>query len=162
LEYAVAVVLLKLGIPVVYRSLEFVPAKERNDTFKEGELDLVFNHAGSLWVVDCKDKIRQQDKFEKARKELIREGIAQGRADDILQELRAEIEQKDKKILREDLQQILEVGGIQGRILAVRSTGLRPDVEEYARSRRPRIEIIYKNELEPRLRALLFPQSPPR
>ena len=55
LEYGVAVMLLRLGVPQVYRSVEFKPNVYSQLT--EGELDLVFNWNGRLWVVDCKDKV---------------------------------------------------------------------------------------------------------
>src|SRR4029077_5581472 len=54
LEYGAAVMLLRTGPQQVYRSVELKP--HVYSQFTEGELDLVFNWNGRLWVVDCKDK----------------------------------------------------------------------------------------------------------
>jgi len=52
LEYGTACALLKAGVPAVRRGVEL--ATLPNSRNSEGELDLVFNWNGRLWVVDCK------------------------------------------------------------------------------------------------------------
>jgi hypothetical protein len=48
LEYGVATMLLRLGVPQVYRSVELKP--HISSQLTEGEIDLVFNWNGKLWV----------------------------------------------------------------------------------------------------------------
>ena len=69
--------------------------------------------------------------------------------------LERELKEKDIRVLREDLLQVSEVGGLLGSALAVRREALPPEAVEFAQSRRPRVEVILKDELEKRLRALL-------
>ncbi len=58
LEIQCAAVLLKLGIPMVSRSLRLKASEtdvQRNsESFQE--VDLLFHHQGRLWLVDCKDR----------------------------------------------------------------------------------------------------------
>ncbi len=158
LEYAVAAVLLKLNVPCVYRSVELKPTEATS--FTEGELDLVFNWGGRLWVVDCKDKASGKLKLGNLKTALLKEGVNLGRVQGHLNALDRELGEKDIKVLREDLQQIAEVGGSLGNALAIRSAGLPPQAAEFARSHRPQVEVIYKNELVTRLRALLHADAP--
>jgi hypothetical protein len=153
LEYAVAVILLKLGVPTAYRSVELKPTE--STPFTEGELDLVFNWGGRLWVVDCKDKASGKLKLDNLKTALLKEGVNISRVQKHLDRLSDELSEKDIKVLREDLQQIAEVGGLLGSSIAVRSAGLPPQAVEYARTHRPHVEVIYKNELAARLRTLL-------
>jgi len=157
LEYAVAVILLKLGVPSVYRSVEIKPTVKTN--LLEGELDLVFNWNGRLWVVDCKDKASGKMKLDNLQTALIKEGIIMNRIQKYLDALDMDLGEKDIKILREDLQQIAEVGGLLGNVLAVRSAGLPKQAVEYAQSRRPRVEIVYKDKLLAELQRLLLPAT---
>ncbi len=158
LEYAVAVVLLKLGVPRVYRSVELKPTEATR--FTEGELDLVFNWSGRLWVVDCKDKAAGKLKLDNLKIALLKEGVNLPRIERHLAALERELGEKDIKVLREDLQQVAEVGGLLGSALAIRSDGLPPQAAEFARTHRPHVEVIYKNELVTRLRALLRGNEP--
>ena len=73
LEYVVAVMLLRIGPRQVYRSVELRPHIYSQLT--EGELDLVFNWNGRLWVVDCKDKTSGKQKLESLKTALLKEGV---------------------------------------------------------------------------------------
>jgi hypothetical protein len=70
-----------------------------------------------------------------------------------------ELNEKDIKLLREDLLQVSEVGGLLGNAIAVRREPLPRQAMEFAQSRRPSVEVILKDKLEERLRALLCPRS---
>ncbi len=158
LEYAVAVVLLKLGVPRVYRSVELKPTEAIR--FTEGELDLVFNWGGRLWVVDCKDKAAGKLKLDNLKTALLKEGVNLAKVEKHLAVLERDLGDKDIKVLREDLQQVAEVGGLLGNALAIRSDELPPQAAEFVRTHRPHVEVIYKNELVTRLRALLRGNEP--
>ena len=54
-------------MPVVQRSVRLVPKVLRGSGSEEGELDLVFNWAGKLWVVDCKDRRSTESKVDQLR-----------------------------------------------------------------------------------------------
>jgi len=68
-----------------------------------------------------------------------------------------ELNEKDIKLLREDLLQVSEVGGLLGNAIAVRREPLPRQAMEFAQS--PSVEVILKDKLEERLRALLCPRS---
>ncbi len=76
LEYAVACVLLRLGLPSVRRSVELKPGEQTS--LSEGEIFFVFNWNGRLWVVGCKDKASAVTKLENLRAALLREGVNTG------------------------------------------------------------------------------------
>jgi hypothetical protein len=158
LEYAAAYTLLRLGVPVVRRSVELKPSDQTS--LSEGELDLVFNWNGRLWVVDCKDKASGQTKLENLRTALVGQGVNLGSIAKHLEAIQRDIEEKEIKILREDLAQISEVGGLLGNALAVRSSELPAQARQFAQSRRAKVEVIIKHELEKRLRVLLDPSRP--
>jgi hypothetical protein len=153
LEYGVAVMLLRVGPRRVYRSVELKPNIYSQLT--EGELDLVFNWNGKLWVVDCKDKASGKQKLESLKTALVSQGVDITAIQHHFEILERELKEKDIKVLREDLLQVSEVGGLLGSALAVRRVALPPEAMEFAQSRRPRVEVILKDELEKRLRALL-------
>jgi hypothetical protein len=157
LEYGVAVMLLRMGPRQVYRSVELRPHIYSQLT--EGELDLVFNWNGRLWVVDCKDKAGGKQKLESLKTALLKEGVNFAAIQRHFDVLRDELNEKDIKVLREDILQVSEVGGLLGNALAVRREPLPRQATEFAQSRRPRVEVILRDKLEERLRALLCPRS---
>ena len=53
------------------RSVRLAPRVVRGSGKQEGELDLVFNWAGKLWVVDCKDRRSAEDRVEQLRTEIL-------------------------------------------------------------------------------------------
>ncbi|MCZ7641235.1 MAG: hypothetical protein M5U12_37395 [Verrucomicrobia bacterium] len=120
LEYATACALLLAGVPAVRRSVELATLPGSPNA--EGELDLVSNWNGRLWVVDCKDR--------------------------------------DLRLLREDLLQIAEVGGLLGCALAVRSARPPQQAREFTASRQPKVEVLLKSELVKRLPAILAGRRP--
>ena len=153
LEYGVAVMLLRIGLQQVYRSVELKPHSSTQLT--EGELDLVFNWNGKLWVVDCKDKATGKQKLEPLKTALLSQNVDFTAIQHRFDILEHELEEKDIKVLREDLLQVSEVGGLLGSALAVRREPMPRQAMQFAESRRPRVEVILKDKLEERLRALL-------
>ena len=152
LEYASAVMILKAGVRAVYRSVE-LKSSTMQGTKLEGELDLIFNWNGKLWVVDCKDRASVSDKLNGIETKMAKMGMPSEKLRKQIDALRKELEDRDIKVLREDLAHIAETGGILVTTLCVRSSKLPSQAEEYARSRR--LNIVYKDDLESRLAALL-------
>lgn len=153
LEFATALVLLKLGVPVVQRGIHLRPRNNRPSGRNEGELDLVFNWKSKLWIVDCKDRLSAGSRIDKLRKELAFSLNLSPRVSDALDALEEELRNKDLHPLKEDLLSISEVGGLLGKVLCVRREKLPDQAIEYAASRR--IEIILKQNLFEDLKRLL-------
>ena len=152
LEYAAAVMLLKLGVPAVYRSIE-LKSSAMQGTKLEGELDLVFNWNAKLWVADCKDKVSAADKFDAVETQMLKLGPLAPRLKALLDGLRGEFEERDIRVLRGDLAQIAETGGLLGKALCVRSSRLPSQAEAFAKSRR--LNIVYKDNMLAQLESIL-------
>lgn len=158
LEFATAVCLLKLGVPVVQRSVCLRPRVFQSSGRDEGELDLVFNWAGKLWVVDCKDRVTPANRVDRLRTELTKQITITKPIDDQLKQLAEELEAKEIKPLKEDLLAVSEVGGLLGRAICVRRSPLPTQAAEFARSRN--LAIVMKDRLLADLRLALFPNQP--
>ncbi|GDY23868.1 hypothetical protein LBMAG56_52150 [Verrucomicrobiota bacterium] len=158
LEFATAVALLKLGVPVVQRSVRLVPKVLRGSGREEGELDLVFNWAGKLWVVDCKDRHSPETRVDRLRTEILRQVTPDPRLTELLARLADELRERDLHPLKEDLLAVAEVGGLLGRAICVRRAPLEPQAIEFARSRR--LAVVSKARLLADLRPVLFPNEP--
>ncbi|MBI2928887.1 MAG: DUF1887 family protein [Verrucomicrobia bacterium] len=158
LEYGTACALLKAGVPAVRRSVELSTLPDSRNS--EGELDLVFNWNGRLWVVDCKDRVGGETKIEALRTALLGVGGANRQTAALLQSVAEDLKDRDIKILREDLLQISEVGGLLGCALAVRSTKPPQQALEFAASRHPQVEVLLKTDLVKRLPAILAGRRP--
>lgn len=153
LEYGTACALLKAGVPAVRRSVEF--ATRPNSQNSEGELDLVFNWNGRLWVVDCKDRVGGETKVEKLRTAVLGGGVDIRQTEALLNSIAEDLKDRDIKILREDLLQIAEVGGLLGYALAVRSVRPPQQAVEFADNRRAQVEVVLKADLVKCLPAIL-------
>jgi hypothetical protein len=158
LEFATAFALLKLGVPAVQRSIRLAPKVLGGSGREEGELDLVFNWAGKLWVVDCKDKHSAESKVEPIRVEILKQLTPDSRLTSLLNRLEEELRHRDLHPLKEDLLSVAEVGGLQSRAVVVRRAALPPQADEFAKSRR--IEVVLKERLLAGLRTVLFPDGP--
>jgi hypothetical protein len=158
LEYGTACALLKTGVPVVRRGVELATLPRSLHT--EGELDLVFNWNGRLWVVDCKDRVGGEAKVEALRNALLSCGGTNRQTESLLASVAEDLQDRDIKILREDLLRISEVGGLLGCALAVRSVRPPQQAEEFAASRHPQTEILLKRDLLKRLPAILAGRRP--
>lgn len=158
LEFATAVALLKLGVPVVQRSVRLVPKILRGSGREEGELDLVFNWGGKLWVVDCKDRRSAEDKVEQLRREIFRQLTPDTLLTKRLDQLTDELRERDLHPLKEDLLAVAEVGGSLGRAICVRRTPLPQQAAEFAQSRK--VPVVLKDRMLFDLRPILFPNEP--
>ncbi len=158
LEFATAVALLKLGVPVVQRSVRLVPKVLRGSGREEGELDLVFNWGGKLWVVDCKDRRSAESKVDQLRTEMLRQLTPDRRLIELLDKLAEELRERDLHPLKEDLLAVAEVGGLLGRAICVRRSPLPLQAAEFAQSRK--VPVVLKDRLISDLRAILFPNEP--
>lgn len=159
LEFATAFALLKLGVPVVQRSVRLVPKVLRGSGREEGEFDLVFNWAGKLWVVDCKDRKSGESRVGQLRTEILKQTTPDSRLTDLLDRFEDEFRERELHPLKEDLLSVGEVGGLLGRAICVRRSKLPLQASEFARSRR--IEVVLKERLFPGLRTILYPGEPP-
>lgn len=158
LEYATAFALLKLGVPAVQRSVRLAPRVLRGSGREEGELDLVFNWAGKLWVVDCKDRHSAENKVDRLRTEILRQLTPDTRLTGLLDNLEEELRGRDLHPLKEDLLAVAEVGGLLGRAIVVRRSPLPVQAQEFARSRR--LDVVLRDRLFTGLRTVLFPDEP--
>lgn len=158
LEFATAVALLKLGVPVVQRSVRLVPKVLSGSGREEGELDLVFNWGGKLWVVDCKDRHSAESKMDKLRTVILRQITPDATLMNRLDQLADELRERDLHPLKEDLLAVAEVGGLLGRAICVRRTPLPPQASEFAQSRK--VPVVLKERLISDLRPILFPNEP--
>jgi hypothetical protein len=153
LEYGTACALLRAHVPTVRRGVEL--ATLPHSEYSEGELDLIFNWNGRLWVVDCKDRLGGERKVDSLRGVLLSGASLSPQTEGLLRSLAADLADRDIKVLREDLLQISEVGGLLGCALAVRSAKPPKQAVEFAASRHPKVEIILKSDLVNRLPAIL-------
>jgi len=158
LEYGTACALLKAGVPAIRRGVELSTLP--NSTNTEAELDLVFNWNGRLWVVDCKDRVGGDAKVESLKTLLLGDGCCNRQTEVVLKSITEDLKDRDIKILREDLLQISEVGGLLGCALAVRSSKPPQQAIEFAASRHPRVEVLLKADLVKRLPAILAGRRP--
>ncbi len=158
LEYATALALLKLGVPSVQRSVRLKPRVLRGVGMQESELDLVFNWAGKLWVVDCKDRISAQQRITNLRTELLKQYTLTPDLGDELEKIESDLKARQLVPLKEDLLAVSEVGGLLGRAICVRRSPLEPQAAEYAKSRG--LDVVLKDRLVSALRPLLHPNQP--
>lgn len=116
LEYLTALILLKLGIKKVFRSVELKVKNEAKSSIHE--IDLVFIYHGKLWIVDCKDKKSEDWVYEGLKKILeINQPVLWERIESLLN-------QKTFKELRNDYLVANEIGGLKTGIICVRKTTL--------------------------------------
>jgi len=163
LEFATAAVLLKLGIHTVRRSLRLkvkssVGVSSRNP---HAEVDLLFNWAGRLWLVDCKDRKRAEDLADALDKlAMVRSAADEQRFRELLTRIKSELSIGQTKALKEDLLAIREIGGLLGEIICIRKGQVPDEVAQYAHHNC--IAIVAKNELSRGLERLLFPDRQAR
>lgn len=157
LEYATAVALLKLGVPMVQRSVRLAARTLRGAGKEIGELDLVFNWAGKLWVVDCKDRHDAEFRVEHLRTEILRQLNPPERLTQMLDRLEDELRHRDLHPLKEDLLAVSEVGGLLGKAICVRREPLPIQAAEFCQSRH--LAVVMKGNLILGLRGVLHPKD---
>lgn len=165
LELAVAAALLRLGVQQVRRSLRLKvhSAPGVSARLPHAELDLFFNFAGKLWVVDCKDRKPVTDLADGLRR------ISQPHTpadrqqfDELFERLRDQLSISDTKVIKEDLLAAREIGGLLGETICVRRAALSPEVREFAR--RNHVHLIENcrqtHALREEITAILHPNTP--
>jgi len=158
LEFAAAVALLKLGVPVVQRSVRLAPKVLRGSGKKEGEIDLVFNWGGKLWVVDCKNRLSADSRINQLRVLIHRQIRSDDKLIDLLARMGDELKEKELHPLKDDLLAVAEVGGLLGQAICVRLSALPTGAAEFAQSRK--VPVVLKNRLVSDLKPILFPNEP--
>jgi hypothetical protein len=160
LEYATALVLLKLGISRIRRSLRLKPksAQEVSTRNPHAEIDLIFIHAGRLWVVDCKDRQKQEYFAGQLGDEIRGSGCSlSDTGHNLLKRIKSILAIGDTKALKEDLLAATETGGLLGKVICVRKSKI--DIEAKIWGDRNGINFIDKSELFQQLKRLLYPDS---
>lgn len=158
LEYATAAALLRLGVPVVQRSVRLAPKVLRGSGRTEGEIDLVFNWSGKLWVVDCKDRLPAESRVGRLRAEIGRHTASGQHLEELLIRIEDELRERELHPLKEDLLAVAETAGLLGQAICVRRTPLPPEAADFARSRN--LHVVLKDRLTAGLRLCLFPDEP--
>ena len=158
LEYAVAFALLALGVPCVQRGVRLSPRVLRGSQKDEGELDLIFNWEGRLWLVDCKDRLAPENRVDRLRIEILGQTTLTPRINDLLDGIEEHLREKDLIPLKEDLLLASEVAGLLGRAICVRRSLLPIQAQEFAHSRG--VPIILKPHLMRDLRSQLYANQP--
>lgn len=165
LELIVAAALLRLGVPHVRRSLRLKvhSAPGVSARLPHAELDLLFNFAGKLWLVDCKDRKPVTDLSDGLRRiSQPRTPADRQRFDELTNRVRDQLSISDTKVIKEDLLAARETGGLLGETICVRRTTLSDEVRKFAR--RNRVHLIENcrrsNALRAELQAILRPFAP--
>jgi hypothetical protein len=158
LELTVAAALLKLGIHQVQRGLRLKVRSVQNvgTRLPHAEIDLLFNWAGRLWLVDCKDRIAPEALVERLWLELQRYDISHY-ARELLARIKDELSISQTKNMKEDLLAVREAGGLLGNIVCVRKSHLPEEVSQFAKHYN--IHVIEKQHLVEQLELLLNPQK---
>lgn len=158
LELLTAAVLLHLGVPTVQRGVRLRSGNSRSHWQDEGELDLVFNWSGKLWVADCKHRRKAESRVGRLQEALDSADALSPTVAELLDQITGELRDKELKPLKEDLLTVAEAGGLLGQAVAVRVAPLPPEAVEFARSRG--LPVVQRNNLCDGLRALLHPNQP--
>jgi len=153
LELATAFAVLKSGPTRVQRGVVLMSRNRRNAINDSGELDLVFNWNGRLWIVDCKDRIDAEDRVGRLRSQLLSAGNIAPRVSQLLDRLAGELKDKELKTLKEDLAALADGGGLWGKALIVRREKLPPQAEDYARTRK--LAVVLADQLHLQLPGIL-------
>ena len=156
LELDAAALLLKLGVKEVRRSLRLKVNTQDGalNRSPHAEIDLLFNWNGKLWLVDCKDRISEDDLMSRLRKALPPE--LSKKAESLLERVGSELKISPTKVLKEYLVAINDIGGLLGQVVCVRKHPLSDEADAYAN--RNRIEVILKNKMFEGFRRLLYPE----
>jgi hypothetical protein len=154
LEFAVAAVLLRLGVKRVQRSLRLkVKSSMQTGTrLPHAEIDLLFTWGGRLWLVDCKDEKPMENHADNLRRTLL---PLSSEAERLLDRISDELSIGQTKVMKEDLLAMREAGGLLGNIICVRQADLPEEVAQYARNNS--IALVTKDKLVEGLRNLLLP-----
>lgn len=158
LEYRTAVVILRLGVKQIQRGLRLKPKTDEfvSSKMPHTEIDLVFVWNGRLWVVDCKDTIREED-ICKNFYEMVRP--LKDKAKALWERIQDIVEKSHFGILKNDIVTAREVGGLYGSVICVRKSQLNEEIKQYAK--RNGIYLVSAKNLWNELTAILKPEAIP-
>lgn len=166
LELIVAAALLRLGVRQIRRSVELKvqTAPGIGARLPHAEIDLLFNYAGRLWLVDCKDRKTVTDLADGLQRiSKPRMPTDQDQFHALFARIRDQLSISDTKAIKEDLIATREIGGLLGETICVRRSNLSDEVREFAR--RNRVHLIENcrrpDALRTGLMAILHPRIPP-
>ena len=166
LELIVAAALLRLGVFQARRSvrLKVHSAPGVGSRLPHAEIDLLFNFAGRLWIVDCKDRRPVTDLAERLKRiSAPSSSSCREEFEELHERLREELSISETKVIKEDLLAVREIGGLLGETICVRRSELSPEVKEFAR--RHGVYLIENcrrsDVLRASLHAILHPTAPP-
>ncbi len=165
LELTVATALLRLGIRQVRRSVELKVHSGPGISARlpHAELDLLFNYAGRLWLVDCKDRQPITDLANRLRE--ISTPTAKKHHHEfheLTDRIYDQLAISDTKVIKQDIMAAREIGGLLGETICVRRSALSDEVREFAR--RNRVHLIENCRqpyaLRDGLNSILHPNAP--
>ena len=119
------------------------------------EIDLLFNHGGRLWILDCKDTspeagyLAQLHRFVDLRSE-----PAQKVWDIVSERLRV----SQARVIKDDILMARELGGLLGHVVCVRRSEPDEQVRKFARDHG--VDVVSKQQLPTELKRLLYPCAP--
>jgi len=146
LEYLTALVLLKLGVKKVIRSIEI---KEKEQKSPHAEIDILFNYGGRLWIGDCKDRNSRDWMFKAITQQF-------GSESDIGNRIVGELKISGLKEMKDDLMSANITGGLQAQIICIRKTPFTEPEQQYANANR--IAVATKKTLYDDMRRILNPR----
>ncbi|OQW96234.1 MAG: hypothetical protein BWK77_05780 [Verrucomicrobia bacterium A1] len=157
LEFETAETLLRLGVKIVRRSarLKVSSAGGVSSRRPVAEIDLLFNYAGRLWLVDCKDAIRTEWMADGLKPYL---DLSQPKARKLFDDVRNALTMKQTKVLKEDILHVKEIAGLLGQAVAVRRHLPDPEVRQFARDHG--VAFVHSKSLRADFETLLHPNRP--
>lgn len=151
LELLTATVLLHLGVRMIRRSMRIQPAGPSIDGKRaslENEFDLLFNHNGRIWVVDCKDRKKPENfthAFQGVLKRLGNDALNDSQGRILWARIKAEISSTPKKVMKEDILAARDLGGLLGQVICLRKSMPSDEIQQFALSKK--IHIVIKNQI---------------
>ncbi len=146
LEYLSALVLLKLGVQQVVRSFELKVKQSQGGA--HAEIDLLFNYAGKLWIVDCKDRHSYDWVIQRVSSVLPPE-------DPALERVISHFSLSGMKEMKDDMLSASMTGGLRAGIICVRKTEFTETEAQYARDHQ--IAVASKKNLYNDMNRILRP-----
>lgn len=132
LELRSAAAILKLGIHQIRRGVKLKPNTDEgvSSTMPHTEIDLLFIWNGRLWIVDCKDRMSEEnlcDRFYQKIRNI------PGDAKELWEMIKDIVSKSHFKILKDDIVTAREVGGLYGSVICIRKSTLNEEIKQYAK-----------------------------
>jgi hypothetical protein len=147
LELATAFAILKSGPKQIQRGVCLTSRQRSRDGLDSGEIDLVFNHKGFLWMTDCKNRNAPEFRVDRLRTELLSQAQVLPSVETLLKGIEDELKERELSFLKEDLATLADGGGLFGKSLIVRRCNLPQQAADYARTRNLKVVLSSKLHL---------------